>query len=500
MTTPKLIVAILLGASALVSAQPASVSTATGDVPARPEELTYDELRFDVPDGNALLHELSNGIKVYVAPDHTFPLIQIRVLLRQGSYLEPADKVGLASLTGSMMRSGGTEKMPPDVFDEEAEFLAASISSFGGDSQAGASLRCITPELDASLGLFFDMLRTPRFDESRLAVEKGNILEAMRQRNDDADDILRREWGFLLKGDDHYSSRRMTKAHLDAITVADLEEFHEKYWRPENMLLAISGDVDTESLLAKLESGLENWPGEGSDVSWPPPLPTHELKHGVYSVEKDIPQGKVLIGHLVPQWTDWTNPDRAAIQVMQHILGGSGFTSRIMKRIRSDEGLAYSAGSRFSFDALEPGTFTISFQSKSETVALAAHIGLEEVTRMQNETVTDEELAVAKNALMDTFPRRFESASSQANIFANDAFLGRSHEYWQNWRSQIDDVTADDVQRIAREYLDAKNFIFLVVGKWEDIAPGDPDDRANMMEFFGGEVTHIPLRDPMTLK
>ena len=174
----------------LAGAQPMPVPAAS-DVPDRPEELIYDELSFEVPDGDGFRHVLSNGIPVYLAEDHTFPLVSLRVLLRQGSYLEPPDKVGLASLTGSMMRSGGTEKMTPDTFDEEVEFLASIISTFGGDSQAGASLRCITPELDASVDLFFDVLRTPRFDEGRLAIEKRSILEAMRQRNDDADGILR---------------------------------------------------------------------------------------------------------------------------------------------------------------------------------------------------------------------------------------------------------------------------------------------------------------------
>ena len=185
---------------------------------------------------------------------------------------------------------------------------------------------------------------------------------------------------------------------------------------------------------------------------------------------------------------------------MEHILGSSGFTSRIMKRVRSDEGLAYSAGARFGFDAIEPGVFRISFQSKSPTVALAAKIALEEVRRMQSELVSDDELSVAKNSLADTFPRRFESAGQRVNIFATDAYLDRSHTYWQKWRDQIRAVTAEDVLRVAEKYLKPDEVVFLIVGKWDEIAPGDPDDRATMAEFFGGEVTHIPLRDPMTLK
>ena len=331
-------------------------------------------------------------------------------------------------------------------------------------------------------------------------MEKSNTLEAMRQRNDDAGDILGREWSWLLYGHDYYGSRRMTKTNLDAITREDLQAFHEKYWRPENMIVSVSGDVETDAILASLERGFADWPGSGAPNRWPPPEPTHAVVPGVYHVEKDIPQGKVLIGHLVPQWTDWSNPDRAALQVMDDILGGSGFTSRITKRVRSDEGLAYSAGSSFSFDPFEPGTFTVSFQSKSETVALAAKIALEEVRRIREEPVSAEELEIAKSSLIQTFPQRFDSAGQIASTFAYDAFIGRSHDYWQNWRQQVEAVTPADVQRVAHRYLTPDAVVFLVVGKWDEIAKGDPEDRATMNDFFGGKVTHLPLRDPLTLE
>jgi zinc protease len=185
---------------------------------------------------------------------------------------------------------------------------------------------------------------------------------------------------------------------------------------------------------------------------------------------------------------------------MNHILGGSGFTSRIMKRVRSDEGLAYSAGSSFSFDPFQPGTFTVSFQSKNETVALAAKISLEEVRRIQEELVSDEELEIAKGSLIQTFPQRFDSAGQIASTFAYDAFIGRSHEYWQLWRPQVEAVTADDVRRVAQQHLKPDEVVLLLVGKWDEIAKGDSDGRATMADFFGGAVTHLPPRDPLTLE
>jgi zinc protease len=490
---------LVLGATGWTQPVPVE-KTRTSNIPSRPENLAFGELHFDVPPADRYYHRLSNGVEVYVAEDHTFPLVSLGIQLRQGSYLEPADEVGLAQITGSLLRTGGTERLSPDAFDEEAEFLAADISSAGGDDSSSASLRCITPVLDESLALFFEMLRTPRFDEGRLAIQKTDLLEAMRQRNDDAGDILSREWSWLLFGREFYASRRMTEKTLDRISRDDIVSFHDKYWRPESMIVTVSGDVDTAKILEKLESTLAHWPGKGADSKWPPPQPSFEPKPGAYHVEKDIPQGKVVLGHLVPRWTDWTNPDRAALQLMDQVLGGGTFTSRLVKRIRSDEGLAYDAGSNFGFDALSPGDFTISFQSKSSTVALATRIALEEMRRIQTEPVSAEELEIARASLIETFPQRFQSAGQIASVYAYDSFIGRSHDYWKRWREQVEAVTPADVERVAKKYLHPDQVVFLVVGKWDEIDRGDPEGRASMKDLFGGHVTHLPIRDPLTLE
>ena len=257
----------------------------------------------------------------------------------------------------------------------------------------------------------------------------------------------------------------------------------------------------TARILETLEAKLADWPpGDPAPVSWPPEGEVATRSPGIYHLEKDIPQGKVRIGSLAPRWDDWDDPERAAIQVMDHILGASGFTSRIMRRVRSDEGLAYGAGGRFRFDPLGPSAYSIGYQSKSPTVALAARIALEEVHRMRDEPVSAEELELAKRALTDSFPRRFESAAARASIFANDAFLGRDHAYWTRWREQVEAVTAADVTRAARRVLRPDRFLMLVVGTWGDIGPGDPEGRATMADLLNGEVTHLPARDPLTLE
>ncbi len=476
---------------------------AAQDIPDRPEELVFPDFVFETPQGADYRHELPGGIPIIVVEDHTLPLIRIGVTLRIGNFLDPQDGIGLSSMTATMMREGGAGERRPKELDERIEFLAARIGVSASDTESRASLRTITPIFEESLDIFFDVLRRPQFDAGRFEVRRENIREILKQRNDDADDLLGREWDLLLYGEDHYLGRRMTSAHLDRLTPDDLREFHRRYWRPEHMVWSVSGNIETAEILELLSAKLADWPGAGEDApafAWPPEGVPAGPAPGIYHLEKDIPQGKVRIGHLAPRWSDWENPERAAIQVMDHILGASGFTSRIMRRVRSDEGLAYGAGGRFAFNPLGPSAYSMGYQSKSPTVALAAAIALEEIHRMRDEPVSAEELALAKRSLTDSFPRRFESAEARASIFAGDAFLDRDHGYWTRWREQVEAVTVEDVTAAARKYLRPAEMVMLVVGVFADIAPGDPEGRAALADLLNGEITQLPARDPLTLE
>jgi zinc protease len=469
-------------------------------IPAHPSDLSYGPLRFEVPDGDAYRHQLKNGIPVYVAEDHALPLVHLEVKLRVGSFLEPVDKIGLADLTASMMRQGGTEALSAEEFDERVDFIATQMGAFVEETSGGAFLNAITPAFTDSLNLFFEMMKRPAFQESRLAVERSDLLEEMKQRNDRPASISNREWGWLIRGHDHFLSRQPTDATLAAIDREDLIAFHAKYWRPENMIISIAGDVDTAEVLAELNKRFEGWDVDGPEVPWPPPAPSHTPRPGVYYVEKDIPQGRVVIGQLGMERKNWDDSEAFAMSVMNDILGGGGFTSRLVKRIRSDEGLAYSAGSRNDVGEWWPGEFSMRYQSKSPTVAYAAQIAFDEVKRIRSEPVSQEELTVAKSSFVEVFPRRFESPRKVVQTFADDEYIGRPHSYWKSYQAKIREVSTKDVQRVAKKYLDPDRMVFLVVGKWEDVQPGDPDGRASMAEFFEGEVTRIPTRDPLTLE
>jgi len=482
-----------LAAAAARGASPAAI-------PARPEQLVFGELKFDAPEAAKYRHELPGGVVAYVVEEHALPLVKLTAIFRTGAFREPEGRTGLAALTATMLRKGGTASLTPEQFDEKVDFLAAQIGSSAGDVRATASLDVITPALGEGLDLFFEMLTAPRFDAARLEIEKGILLEGMKQRNDDAGDIVNREWGFLLRGEEHFAARQTTAAELAALTRDELAAFHRRTYGAGHLVLAISGDVETPKLLADLERRLAGWSAAEPDPTWPPAGPDFVPTPGFYQVEKDIPQGKVRIGHLGAQWRDWSDPEMYALMVMNDILGGGGFTSRLTKRIRSDEGLAYGAYSGFGIGTFWPGVFVMGFDSKNPTVAFATEIALEELDRIRTSEPSEEEMRVAKNSFIDTFPRAFESAARIANTFANDETIGRAPDYWAKYRDRLRAVTAGQVRAAAEKHLHPDHLVMLVVGKWEEIAPGDAEGRAAMAQFFDGKVVHLPERDPLTLE
>lgn len=476
-----------------------SVPAALGQsIPAHPRDLVFEDLAFEPPDPAAHRHELSNGVVVYVVPDRALPLVTVSVIVRTGAYLEPADKAGLAALTGSQIRAGGAGDLAPAAFDDEAAFLAADLSSRIGDASGSASVNSLTKDLDASLDLLFDMLRRPRFDQDRLDLAKSQALQQMERRNDSTQSIEVREWRRLLRGVEHFTTIPTTRASIETITRDDLVAFHREYYQPGNFIFAVAGDVEPADILSRLEARMADWPAK-EPVSVPVPAPDHTMRPGVYVVDKDdVNQGRVVIGHL---GTMRDNPDRYALMVMNDILGGGGFTARLLTRIRSDEGLAYSAYSSFGLGTYYPGAFRVSFQSRSETVARAAAIVLEEIERIRSEPVTQAELRTSKASFIETFSRNFSSATSTARLFANDEYTGRDPAYLVTYRDRIRSVSGDDVLRVAREYLRPDRLAVLVVGDRTTIEAGDPDNPdVTLAGLAGDEITGIPLPDPFTME
>ena len=475
----------------------ASSMSAIAAPPPRPEQIQFAPLKFEPPESTGFRHQLPSGVVVYLAPSAEFPLVNIVFTFRGGTYLDPHDKVGLAQATGAMMRRGGSSSKTAPELDEEFDFLAAQANVSCADTQSTASLNCLKSNLDQSLALFMDMLRNPRFQQDRLDVFKSEMLEELKQRNDDADPILDREWNALMFGRDHFEAAEPTGKSIESITIDDLKAMHDRIFHPApgTLCIAVTGDFEVKDMLDRLSKAIEGW--QLGETLPEPPTPTATFAPGVYHVEKNIPQGKVYIGLRGIKRDD---PDYIPLLIMNNILGGGGFTSRITNRVRSDEGLAYHAATAMAPLVYFPGDIKAEFQSKNETVALAAKIVMEEIDRIRSQPVSDEELKIAKDYYVETFPRTFESKAGMLSLFVNDETTNRPKDYWKTYRDKIRAVTAADVQRVAQKYLDPSKMAIVIVGNWDAISKGDVAGRASMKDIFNGQVTHLPLRDPVTLE
>ena len=483
-----LCLAVTLAASApLAFAQP---------IPAKPDQLKFAPVAYTPPKAADHRVVLKNGMVVYVVEDPTLPLVNIALTVRTGSYLEPAGKEGLAGFTGVQMRQGGTKSLTAEQLDEKLDFLAATASTGIGGTAGSAGLNCLSDNLDQALAVFVEMLRYPRFQEDRLALAKEQALQEMKKRNDDSSDIERYEWSALLTGEKHYTNRWTTEASIRAITREDMVAFHRAYFQPANMISAVSGSFKRADIVRKLEAAFGNWPSTRMAV---PPVPAelYTAAPGLYRMTKDVNQGRVTIGLPVVKRD---HPDIYALEVMNEILGGSGFTSRITKTVRSNEGLAYSAGSSLSFGVYAPGPFRAAFQSKSRTVAYATQLVLQEIEKLRETPITGDELKTIKDNLIATFPGQFASKAQTAGIFASDEYTKRDPAFWQTYRDRIAAVTAADVQRVAREHLVPGKMIVLVVGDQKEIAVGDGKHDVKLEALFSGKVTDLPLRDPLSMK
>ncbi|HET9887871.1 MAG TPA: pitrilysin family protein, partial [bacterium] len=402
---------------------------------------------------------LKNGIKVYVLESKRLPLVTVRAVVRSGAIWEPEGKSGVGDLTGRMLRRGGAGTHGPDEVDETLDFLAADVSSEIGVEQGNVTLNCLVQNLDQALPIFADIVRAPRFDEEKLGVQKNLVKEEIRRENDNPIQIALREYGKLLWGEHHPRARPPTEDSVDALTRQDVVDFHAQMFRPGSIMIGVAGDVNADDVKKKLEKAFGDW--KAPDPQYPPAPPAPEPQAKVAFAAKSVPQSTILLGHLGPMETD---PNRCPGQVMMNILGAGGFTSYIVDRVRNDEGLAYAAGGVLNFGKMDRGAFVVYALSKSESTCRATDLLLEQIDRIRNTPVTDEELVRARDGILNSRAFDFDSSEEIVSDFMDLVYYGLPEDHSERVMEGIGRVTKEDVQAAARALLDPTKIAALAVG------------------------------------
>lgn len=424
---------------------------------------------------------LENGMIVYLLEDHDLPLFNVTARIRTGAVYEPPEKAGLANLTGYVLRSGGTVSMPADKMNEGLEFMAASVETSIDRESGSASLSALKKDIDKGLKIFADVILNPAFPEDKIKMRKDEVIESIRRENDNPSQIALREFRRIIYDSKHPYSRKVdgTLETIEKITRDDMVTFHRKYFHPNNIILGISGDFNKDEIIRKLNAVFTGWKKE--EIRFPEvPKVESRFEKSVNYVYKDINQANVIIGHLGIQRK---SPDYFPVMIMNFILGGGSFTARIPGRIRSDEGLAYSAHSAFQ-TTRDLGIFFVACQTKLESTNRAISIALEEIEKIRKMPVNQEELVQAKETFMNQFIFRFTTSASIVAQKVDIEYEGLPLNYLETYLENVQAVTQDDIQRVARKYLHPDQIKILVVGDREKFdKPLDNFGKVNVIEL-----------------
>lgn len=456
-----------------------------------PSELSYPRLELRTPEYEEV--QFDNGMSGFIIEDHEVPVVYISMLIGTGR--PPGDKVGLSSLTSWTIRNGGSEKWPAERINEALEFVDAYVE-FGGGGGGGmmrrgrggsdgrstmVTVNCLKKDLPLCLEILGELLVRPTLPVDKMELRRETMLENIRRENDDPRRLAGREFNKLLYGD-HPKAWTPTEETVSAITHDDVVAFHAKCFRPNNCMIGISGDVTKDEIVRLLDEALADWEPAEVELEPEPELPL-TFRPSVNYIYKDIDQGVIMIGHLGMNSMDEHRP---AVQIVNYILGGGSFTSRITQKVRTDEGLAYAAYSRYSDDPWTYGTFVASSQTRSDATARAASLIVDIIEEMRDEGPTEDEFERAREAYLNNHVFDYDSKAGMVGRLVRLKWQGRPLDTPERDVEAIENLTLDDVRAAAAEYLHPDGLTMLFVG--------DQDDFEQPLSNFG-EVNVIELKE-----
>ncbi|MBW2123543.1 MAG: insulinase family protein, partial [Deltaproteobacteria bacterium] len=400
---------------------------------------------------------LANGLVLLVSEQHSLPFATLELLVDCGSRRDPPGEEGLAYLTAKSILAGTSERNA-DAIDEELDFMGAVLRAACGRDYTTLKLQILKKDLGRGLDLFFEILTKPSFPEEEIRHQVDRTLASIRSAEDNPGVVARKAFRRALFGDNPYGHPvRGTERSLPRVTRDGLVRFYKSFYRPNNSILTVVGDVKAGEIRKAVLSRLTGW-GKARipETPFTPPLAT-EAK--VVKIDRKIAQANIILGHGGVSRAD---PDFYALRVMNYILGGGGFASRLMEEIRNKRGLAYSVAS--FFDAWKyPGSFQISLQTKNSSAREAISLSLHEMERIRSEPVSEKELQGARKYLTGSFPLRLDTQRKLAAFLTQAEYYGLGLDYASRYPSLIESVTSGEVLRVARTHLHPDRIVLVVV-------------------------------------
>ncbi len=453
---------LCFGALLLASVSAPSAAQQPGqDTRAQIQVLQIAPLRFNPPLPKRVT--LSNKVVAYLLEDHTLPLVSVQLVSRVGVANLPDSLWGVGWQADGLLRTGGTVGLTPDSVDKLIDFYALNISFSTDHEQSTAGLSGLSRYTDQLLSLGFEMMKSPRDDSSRVRITAAQQQENWRRRNDTPGSVLGRAWSQVVMGDHPLGRSLVTPAEIAGFTPERFRWVQERLYCPQNFVIGVSGDFQEREIVAALERQFRGWERCKPGLRELPPV-TYTQGPKLVLVEKDVNQTNIRMGHAGGVKVADT-PDYFASQVADFLLGGGGFTSRLLARVRSDSGFAYGAGSSWGADTKREDLFLAGAQIRAEKTVAGINLMRAVIGSMATEPVTARDVKLAQDNEVNSFVFQFENPAQIVGRQLSYAVDGLPANWFDVYLRGIQAVTPEQVRQVSQRYLHADKLVIVVVGK-----------------------------------
>jgi zinc protease len=400
---------------------------------------------------------VSNGLVLLVSGETSLPFVTMALLVDSGSWRDPRGQEGLSYLTAKGLLLG-TPRRDAAAINEALDFMGISLTASSTRDYTAVTLRVLKKDLDKGLDLLMEVLTQPIFPEKELQREVEKTLAAIQSEEDQPDEVAEKAFQKELFGTGPYGHPvEGTKESLPRLTRDAVIRFHSSVYHPNHSILSVVGDITAQEVHAKILPRFEKWPK--GKIQEEAVVATFAEAQKTLKINRSITQANIILGQAGVRRD---NPDYYALTVMNYILGGGGFSSRLMEEIRNKRGLAYSVASFFDYGKY-PGSFQIVLQTKNASAREGISLSLQQMERIRKELVSEKEMEGARKYLVGSFPMRFDTQAKLVNFLSQMEYYGLGLDYPEKYPALIQSVTREEVLRVAQKYLHPENHILVVV-------------------------------------
>jgi zinc protease len=467
----------LFGPAALCLSMATGATTVKGKIPNRYQDIQFPDWSYVAPKPTDFRVELKHGALAYLVPDSTLNLVKVSIYSGATNQAKKPEEVASLNLYSTLLKSGGAAQWTPEQLEDSLEFVAAGMNASLSDWQGSITLDCLSENAGELIQLMPDLVLKPRLDTAVFRVQQREYMENWKHRYATPRGVIAAAYEKAMHGS-HPTNWMATDKEIESVSAKPLQAWVGRGFPANRLVFAVAGRFDKTKMLATLNALVERFPKTTGRDSVKPYAGA--VKPGVYLVDKPFTQATLRIASPAVQRP---HPDYYRLIVASYVFGDGGFTSRLVEKVRSNEGLAYGVSSDVESDYYRKGSVSVSLQTKVETGAYAIDLVLKEMKRMADSGITPTELEKAKDGLLKSMPAMFDSPDATARIFAQGELWKRDMDHFVQFEKTIKAMTKAEVEDAFRRYFVSDSMRIVVVGPKSALLA--KDSRGLALDRFG---------------